>query len=126
MGNYAALFQQAQRTIAQLAGVPITYCRDNSSLVIMAVPAISNSDAAGQDVITEYRTRDYLVAASDLVIDGIAFTPQRGDTISETVGDEIHSYQVQRSDGGNEQPWRYTDTGRSAIRVHTMLMGITL
>lgn len=125
MGNYDKLFAQAQKTVASVAGVKVTYSRGSASVVLTAVPAVSHSNADGQQIITEYRTRDFIVPASDLILSGIEITPKKGDTIEETVGNTVHSYQVARPDGGTEQPWRYTNTGRSFIRIHTILKDIS-
>jgi hypothetical protein len=124
MANYSTLLEQAQRTIASVAGVTVKYSRGSAFAVLTAVPAVSNFNADGDQIITEYRSRDFIVASDSLFISGLPITPKKGDIIEETVGTSVHRYQVSRPDGGNDQPWRYTDTGRSFIRVHTILKDI--
>ncbi len=70
-----------------------------------------STDDYGRVLTTE--SRDYLVRAADLVIDGQAVFPQPGDLIIE--GDL--RYEVMSPAG--EPEWRWSDVNRSTLRIHT-------
>lgn len=60
------------------------------------------------------QTVDWLVKSSELEIDGFFHWPAVGDTI-EAAG---KVYQVQPLESGQE-PWRWVDSGRILVRIHT-------
>ncbi|MDD5699517.1 MAG: hypothetical protein PHH77_12960 [Victivallaceae bacterium] len=64
-------------------------------------------------------SRDYLISAADLVLDNIRILPQPGDEIEEN--DFI--YEVMAPN--NEPEWRYSDSCRQILRIHTKLTGET-
>lgn len=59
--------------------------------------------------------RDYLIAAIDYRINGQRTEPQRGDLIIESDG---VAFEVLPPSG--EPPYRWTDTGRTTYRIHTV------
>jgi hypothetical protein len=103
-------------------GVCVTYHRGDDWIGDLdALPGKSEFLAGeGEGVIVDYRSRDFLMRACDLVIDGEVLEPKRGDLIKETAGKKIHTYEVMRPDGG-EQVFRYSDTARTIVRVHAKL-----
>jgi hypothetical protein len=112
-------------SIDDVAGVPVTYRRGADSAAFTATPGQSTfrvDDTYAANV--RIRSRDFLFQASALLLAGVQSVPQRGDTVEETVGDKLHVHEVLRPDGG-EQVWRYSDAGRTRIRVHTKLKEIT-
>ena len=123
-------FQQAvagaYNSLRAAAGVHVTYHRATAWVRLCAVPGKSDFGATvpEQAAVVEFRSRDYIVRTADLVIGGVQVTPQRGDLVKEEVGDKVHVHEVIRPDDGNGQPWRYSDHGRTAIRVHTKLKEI--
>ena len=70
-----------------------------------------STDEYGRVLHTE--SRDFLVRAADLMIDGTAVLPRPGDLIIE--GD-LH-YEVMSPAG--EPEWRWSDVNRSTLRIHT-------
>ena len=70
----------------------------------------------------QWTDRDFLIAPLDLIIAGLAITPERGDTILETVGTKIYTYEVNAP--GGEPAWRWSDPHRSLYRIHTKEIGI--
>ena len=68
-----------------------------------------------------YVSRNFLIAVSDLVINGSMTEPKRGDRIRETVGDVTYVHEVMgpSASGGSEQDWRYSDPQRTTFRVYT-------
>lgn len=68
----------------------------------------------------ERTDRDFLVAAEDLIIGGVAVEPQRGDQVLQTVGSSTHTYEVLAPNA--EPPWRWADAHRKVLRIHTKLV----
>ena len=67
-------------------------------------------------------SRDVLITAADLVLDGQLTEPKRGDRIRETAGPVIHVHEVMGpggASGGDEPDWRYSDNERTTFRIHT-------
>lgn len=65
----------------------------------------------------EWVDADFLIEAADLVIGGVAITPQKGDTITPTTGNLVgHVYQVQATPG--EQHARSSDQFGIRLRIH--------
>ena len=71
----------------------------------------------GYGRIVHYESRDYLISSADLMINGIIITPQKGDEII----DEGFIYEVMAP--ANEPEWRYSDTFRNMLRIHTKMTG---
>lgn len=70
-----------------------------------------STDAYGR--VTRSESRDYLVRALDLLIDGVALLPRPGDLIIE--GDR--RYEVMSPEG--EPEWRWSDVNQTTLRIHT-------
>lgn len=73
------------------------------------------ADEAG--FISRIESRDFIVRAADLVLNGAAVLPQRGDRVRETVGPRVFVYEVLSPAG--EDVWRFSDPQRTDVRVHT-------
>jgi len=69
----------------------------------------------------EWTDRDFLIHAADLVLNGVAVLPERGDLIRETQGGKVIVYEVMAP--GKEPPWRWSDVFRKVLRVHTKQVG---
>ena len=67
--------------------------------------------------IVHYESRDYLISSADLLINAIIITPQKGDEII----DDGFIYEVMAP--ANEPEWRYSDSYRNTLRIHTKLTG---
>jgi len=64
-------------------------------------------------------TRDFLIHAADLVLDGVTVKPERHDRIQETdVDGSTILYEVM-TPAENEPVWSYSDAYRRRLRVHT-------
>ncbi|NLS95472.1 MAG: hypothetical protein GXX96_25340 [Planctomycetaceae bacterium] len=72
---------------------------------------------SGTGVLERIESRDYLIAAVDLVFGGQVSVPQPGDQILETSGPATLVYEVMAP--GREPAWRYSDPYRVTLRVHT-------
>jgi hypothetical protein len=123
MSTFQQIIGNGLTALTCVAGVEVKYRRGADWVRIRAVPGQTTFNITDANVVvSETRSRDYLIQADDLVIGGVVVTPQRGDLIEETVGAKIQIYEVTRPDG--EQPWRYADHGRTSIRVHTKLKAV--
>ena len=122
MSSFATAIQQAFAGLQAVAGLQITYATPAGNVGLRAVPGQSTFEIADADGgIIESQSRDYILLASELVIGGAAVIPARGHSVTEIAGDGFtYVYEVNRPDGG-EQPWRYSDSSRQRLRVHTRL-----
>ena len=62
-------------------------------------------------------SRDYLISAADLVLNDTQILPDPGDEIVE----DGFVYEVMAPN--NEPEWRYSDSCRNTLRIHTKLTG---
>jgi hypothetical protein len=108
------LENQRQRFLTQT----IAYQRAGASVEIAATcgeTIFRLDDGAG--ALLRIQTRDFLIAAVDLVLGGNPIVPQRGDRIVETQGSRTFIYEV--SAPGDEPEWRWSDPYRQTYRIHT-------
>ncbi|MDY7000032.1 MAG: hypothetical protein SW019_25880, partial [Actinomycetota bacterium] len=90
---------------------------------VTAVPGKTNFQRADDNgLIVEVEVHDELIAAADLVINEETFEPAEGDQIDVAEGATVLTYEVMPP-GPGESAWRYKDPGRSALRIHTKLIG---
>lgn len=120
LANAAAwLAQQRTQHLTQ----PIVYRRETLSV---AVPAtIGKTEFEIDDefgVVQRIESRDFLILASDLVLDGNLTLPERGDVIEELAGNQTLQYEVTAP--GTEPCWRYSDLYRQTLRIHTKSIGV--
>ncbi len=92
----------------------VTYVRGEFEFAVPATIGRKKYEADdGHVVRVEFTDRDFLILAADLVLDGQATEPQRGDLIRE----------------GNREfevlDWRYSDPYRQTLRITTTLTGAT-
>jgi len=96
----------------------VVYRRGADSVEIAATigsTAFDRTDEYG--VVHRIESRDYLVAAADLVLGGEAVTPKAGDRITETGDTSVLEYEVMSP--GDAPAWRYSDPQRRTLRIHT-------
>lgn len=120
------LLQQAKTTLVDTlrtnAATAVTYVRGSDSVSLTAVKGRSNhpvtlSDGSQEEV----QSIDWIIRRADLVIDGVAVEPRRGDKIIQVLGDVTITHEL-LGDGG-EGSWRYSDQFRTAFRIHTKVVG---
>lgn len=68
-----------------------------------------------EGLTTEERTQDFIVAVSQLTLEGSAITPEPGDQIEVA---DIGTFEV-CSPGSSSPAWRYSDPFHKLIRIHT-------
>ena len=100
------------------ASRPVVYQRGAESLALNATVGRSVFQVVAADgVVEQVERRDYLVRAADLVLGGAATEPQVGDRIRETVGGNVHVYEVMGA--GQEKHFRKSDSDGLTLRIHT-------
>ena len=97
---------------------PVTYRRGDYSLEVAATVGRTVFEIDdGYGAIERFESRDFLIAAAELAVNGAPFEPQTGDLIAETVGQQTLVYEVLAP--GKEPCWRYSDPYRKTLRIHT-------
>ena len=76
---------------------------------------------SGFAVLERVESRDYLVPAAELVLNGETTLPARGDRIKETDGAVVFVYEVMAP--GNEPHFVFSDPYRRTLRIHTKFIG---
>lgn len=113
------LAQQRTKHLTQ----QIVYRRET---LMVTVPAtIGKTEFEVDDefgVVQRIESRDFLILASDLVLDGTVTIPQRGDIIEKQPGTQSLQFEVTAP--GKEPCWRYSDLYRQTLRIHTKFIGV--
>lgn len=107
------------KSIRRMTGRTITYTRGDTSGTLVAVPADTIVEETSEDGFTvKTKVRDYLILRSDLeAILGDGETPQRDDTIDETVAGFVRTFDVLEV---GREVWRWWDKSMQVIRCHTV------
>ena len=102
----------------------VVYVRGSNQVSVLATigRTLMKLDDGYGGVRMQWSDRDFLINPADLVLAGSLITPERGDTILETVGTKVYSYEVNAP--GGEPAWRWSDPHRSLYRIHTKEIGI--
>jgi hypothetical protein len=102
------------------ASQTVTYRRGGSSVVVQATIGRTEFESTSDDgaTILVSRSRDFLVAASDLVLSGNEVVPQRGDTIEEVVGATTVVHEVAPPSSA-VPAWEWSGALRNVRRIHT-------
>ena len=106
--------------LGQSCGLAVTFRRGVFTVAdvtaVVGETPFRTDDETGYSVISH--SRDYLVAAADLIIDGSVVTPLRGDEIDEVIDGDTITFRVTAP---NDEPcWRYSDDDNTRIRIHTI------
>ena len=100
----------------------VTYKRGEDSAEVRASigrTVFEVTDSVGVAERTE--SRDFLIPASGLVLGGSQVLPKQGDRIEETQDATVYVYEVLAP--GQEPCWRFSDSYRRTLRVHTKQVG---
>ena len=96
----------------------VSYARGASTVAVQATVGRTEFEQADEyGIVHKTESRDYLIRTADLVLDGQATLPKRGDQIRETDGSTTVVYEVLSP--GDEPVFRYSDPYRKALRIHT-------
>jgi hypothetical protein len=107
--------------LQSLGGESVIYRRGNDSIDLIAVPVRTQHDdySTEDDLSLTARERDWIIAADELVFDGVMIEPQRLDEIDwiDSLGRK-HTYQVLQRAG--DRCFRHTDLTLTQLRVYTV------
>jgi hypothetical protein len=113
-----------RRVLGRAAGGPVAYTRGAVTLDVTAWvgrTVYAQLPGAGTAVAVVYGERDYLFPAAALA--GLdPPEPRKGDRIEETIDGEDLTFEVLPGPAG-EPAWRYSDPGRTLVRVHCKKVG---
>jgi len=99
-------------------GVVVTYRRGEASAEVTATVGQTVFEVEDEyGVVMQSQTRDYLIAAADLVLAGQRIEPQEGDRIEERRDGKTRIYEVMAP--GGEPAWRPSDPAGQILRIHT-------
>ena len=106
------------------ASIAVVYVRGTNQVSVLATigRTLMKLDDGYGGIRMQWTDRDFLINPADLVLAGSLITPELGDTILETVGTKVYTYEVNAP--GGEPAWRWSDPHRSLYRIHTKEIGI--
>jgi hypothetical protein len=114
--EFASNWLQEQRR--RYASRIVTYVRGGRSADVLATIGKTTFEVDdGYGVLIRSESRDFLIQATDLVIQGQQTLPQRGDQIQETQNATTFVYEVTAP--GKEPCWRWSDAYHTTLRIHT-------
>jgi len=95
----------------------IIYARDGRRVTLQASVGQTVFETVDEEGFAlSVEARDYVIDPADLILDDLTITPQVGDTIRETQGDEVTVYEVIEPAGNP----CFTYLGhRAQMRIHT-------
>lgn len=106
----------------QFMTVPVAYCRDTATVQAAATIGRTVFEVARDyGVFEKIESRDYIIAAGELLLNDEPVLPARGDQIRETRDGTTYVYEVMAP--GNEPCWRWSDSYRRSLRIHTKQIG---
>jgi len=96
----------------------VMYCRGGESVILPATIGRTVFEVERETGAYEpYESRDFLISAADLILSGEPVLPVLGDIVKETVDGKVYEYEVMAP--GSEPCWRWSDTYRHTLRIHT-------
>ena len=112
-------FAGAQAALRRSHGETVTYRRGAAPVEVQALEGRSGFEAVDESGTVVYvESRDWLIAAADLVFSGATVQPLAGDTITVARPDgKRHVYQVMPV--GSESHVRPSDNDGATLRIHT-------
>lgn len=121
----ADLFEKASSWLEGMrerhASRMVEYSRDGATVAVPATIGRTVFEIAREyGPLEKTESRDFLIAAEMLVLNGNPILPARGDRITERVSDRLPVYEVMAP--GSEPEWRWSDPYRHTVRIHTKLI----
>ena len=99
----------------------VTYVRGEHEVELAATVGRTEFEVDdGTAVPLAVESRDYIVTAADLVLDGERSRPRRGDRVRDVVAGVLHVYEVMAP--GGRDCYRLSGPDQSILRVHTRLI----
>ena len=99
----------------------VTYRHDGDAIQVSAQKTSVNTEVdRGDGVVLEAQRMDWIVAADDLVFDGVKIRPAEGDQIEHYIGTTLYTYEVIPL--GTESHCRPVGPYGNAWRIHSKLI----
>lgn len=106
---------------SNVAGETVDYQRGSESVSVTAVVGASDMERSdGDGAQVAFRSTDFIITASTIILAGFVTQPRRGDKIIRTVGSTRRTHEVLPVDG--EQHFAYSDPTGKQYRIHTKLI----
>lgn len=105
------------------AAQAVTYRRGDATVGLDATIGRTEFEVFDNDLasIVKVESRDFIVAAADLVLEDAAQVPKKGDQIVEVGADgKTRTYEVM-SPAPRTAHWRWSDPYHERMRIHTKL-----
>lgn len=101
----------------------VTYMRGDVAVDVVATlgRSVFTQHDSGRGAAIRSYSRDFIVSASDLVLDGEQTMPRPGDVIKDQRDGELRVFTV--SPFGGEPCYRFTSASESVVRIHTRRSG---
>jgi hypothetical protein len=121
------LLDRAEQRLSDLlkthASRKVRYSRGAKEVEVDATVGKSEFESAAPDgvFVVQVETRDYLIQAADLVLDGTRIVPAIGDRIREEVAGETIVCEVMTPPG--QAHFRWCDPAHTTLRIHTKQVG---
>lgn len=119
MSRFDVAMKQLRTRLINRVGDPIIYRRGGQSASLVAYSgrtAFKMSDMG--NVRVEWSDRDFFIPADQLILNGVRILPLRGDVVELTIpGEGVVTFEAVSPN--DEQIFRFSDTCRSIIRLHT-------
>ena len=118
----ASIFANAVRhhhaALKRAAGVPARYMRGSTVVFLVLVPrGRDNSGVKIEDVAAINTDSEWLILASDLVLDGVLMKPEKGDTIAVNTREGETEFYVVLPPMDGERCWRASDKFGDSLLV---------
>lgn len=101
----------------QHAARDVVYRRGGQEVTVRAVIGRKDFEVDAGESRLYFRSNDFLIHRADLILDGEATLPERGDQIIVDFGSGPVTFEVLPGDG--IQPWEFSDSFEKLLRVHT-------
>lgn len=96
----------------------VTYKRGSDTVSVSATSGRSDhTENYEYGVTIDIESNDFIIKCSDLAINSVEITPQRGDQVIETRGGKLHYYEVLPM--GDAPCYRYTGPNHLSWRIYT-------
>lgn len=97
----------------------VVYARGGDSVTLVASVGRTVHEVMNNlGIIVATESRDFIVTAADIEIDGSVVEPRSGDRITDTQGSVDYVYEVMPF-GKDSRTFRYCDADHSYLRIHT-------
>ncbi len=105
------------------ASSSVLYRRGSLTVPIVAGLGRTTFDAINSSgMVINVESHDFIITATTIVLDSVQVRPEVGDRIIQTVGSELHAYEVMKF--GSEQHYRQCDPFGHKLRIHTKYIGV--